>query len=128
MSDTQGNILLAVMTLFVTFVAAGWLALSRIYTRLGYPPTPEWARSIRLSDDMETIHDKARAALDDDYTITHHDDTRLVLEKEFVEPPCMAKFEAWRGGRWGGGSGQNFSVRCPNHRWLNRYWSSWRNW
>lgn len=128
MLDTQGNILLAVMILFASFVAAGWLILSRISARLGYPPTPEWARSIRLSDDMATVHDKARAALDDGYTITWRDGTRLVLAKEFVEPPGMAKFEAWRGGRWGGGSGQNFSVRCPNHRWLNRYSSSWRNW
>lgn len=122
-SPIQVQLLLGSMIFVGVFVAVGWGLSSVIYSRLGYPRTPGWVRTVRLSDDVDSILSKLKVALDAGFEVTRHDPKHLIIEKRFREPECVMTFEVRRDGTpW-----QSLSVRCPNHKWLNWSASSYRN-
>lgn len=106
------------------FVAVGWGLSSVIYSRLGYPRTPDWVRTVRLSDDIDSIFNKLKTALDAGFEVKRHDRNNLIIEKRFSEPECVMTFDVRREGA----PSQRLSVQCPNHKWLNWSASSYRNW
>lgn len=123
-SPVQIQLRLGVMVCFGVVVAVGWILLCVVYSRLGYPRTPDWVRTVRLSDDVDSILSKLKVALDAGFEVTRYDPKHLILEKRFREPHCVMTFEVCREGA----PSQRLSVRCPNHRWLNWSASSYRNW
>lgn len=125
MSPIQAQWLVRAMICFGSLVAIGWVVLSHLYSRLGYPPIPDWVLSVHLSDSIDTVHDKLTPAFDEGFKITQRDHETIIIVKRLAEPLCSMEFEARRGR---GGSWQKFSVRCPHHRWLSRSSSSGRNW
>ena len=124
MSPLQTQYLMTAMICVGALVAGGWIVLCQLYFRLGYPPAPEWARTIRLSDDIASVLDKLKPAMDAGFEPTRQDNQHLIIEKVFTAPPCLMKFEVRRGGApW-----QRLSVQCLQHRWLSWSKSSGRNW
>jgi hypothetical protein len=124
MSPLQAQYLMTAMICVGALVAGGWIVSGQFYSWLGYPPTPQWARTIRLSDDMATVREKLKLAMIAGFKPTCQDHENLIIEKVFTDPTCLMKFEVRRGGApW-----QCLSVECLQHRWLSWSSSSGRNW